>query len=253
MYVYIYDSFLNEKSYDRVLSRIETRNTDLGINGNIIRLGMIRNIADIVENEIKKGAKTIVAVGNNETFNKLVNVFVKLKEKGIHYKTPLGFIPVGNNNEIAFGFGIEREEAACNILSGRKIEILSINKANDKSFVSIARIPAKGTTIKFDDDYLIEPIQDGWVEIVNETMNYSDDGNEEIKKESSLKLYIKPEQKRLSRNKDTISEIPINQITIYNDHKNLELDFSEQIKTPVIIKQSDTQITLITGKQKIPQ
>ncbi len=33
MHVYVYDSFLNQKKYDRILARLETRITDLGLNG----------------------------------------------------------------------------------------------------------------------------------------------------------------------------------------------------------------------------
>ena len=38
MHVYIYDSFLNHKKFEKIIARIETRVTDLGLNGKINRL-----------------------------------------------------------------------------------------------------------------------------------------------------------------------------------------------------------------------
>mgnify|MGYP000966424279 FL=1 len=73
MHVYIYDEHLNKAKYNRAINRLEIRLTDLGLNGKIIRLGGIKNIKATIQNEIKLGAKTIVAVGNNQTVNKPIS------------------------------------------------------------------------------------------------------------------------------------------------------------------------------------
>ena len=102
MHVYIYDTFLSQKKYDSVLARIETRTTDLGLNGKIIRLGLMHSLFDTVENEIKKGAKTITAVGNSELLHKIINIVARLSSENILIKNiPLGFIPIGKSNNIA--------------------------------------------------------------------------------------------------------------------------------------------------------
>ena len=44
MYYYLYDSRLNDKKYNNVIAKIETRLTDLGINGKINRLSFLKNI-----------------------------------------------------------------------------------------------------------------------------------------------------------------------------------------------------------------
>jgi hypothetical protein len=76
MHVYIYDDYLNKGKYHKVINRIEIRLTDLGLNGKIIRLGDIKNIKGTIQNEIKLGAKTIIAVGNNQTVNKIIGALV---------------------------------------------------------------------------------------------------------------------------------------------------------------------------------
>ena len=101
MHIYIYDSFVNQKKYDKILARIETRITDLELNGKISRLGVMKNIPDIVSNELKRGAKTIIAVGNDKTINQVINSLAGSQ-------VPLGIIPIGReNNQISFALGIE--------------------------------------------------------------------------------------------------------------------------------------------------
>ena len=85
MNIYIYDDYLNKSKYSRVLNRVEIRLTDLGLNGKIIRLGAIKNIRDVIQNEIKSGAKTIIAVGNNQTVNKIIGEIDSNKDSFISF------------------------------------------------------------------------------------------------------------------------------------------------------------------------
>jgi len=53
MHVYVYDSFLNQKKYDRILARLETRITDLGLNGKIsilliMKLNMAQKLSSLL-------------------------------------------------------------------------------------------------------------------------------------------------------------------------------------------------------------
>ena len=101
MNIFIYDSFLNQKKYNSLLARLETRITDLELNGKIFRLSPTINVQEIINNELKRGAKTIIAVGNNKLVNQVIN---SLAGSDI----PLGIIPIGeDNNDIAKSLGIE--------------------------------------------------------------------------------------------------------------------------------------------------
>ncbi len=60
MYVYLYDQFLRDKKYVSALKAIEVRLTDHGIAGKIIRLNTHTDAKAIIEEEIKRGAKTVV-------------------------------------------------------------------------------------------------------------------------------------------------------------------------------------------------
>jgi hypothetical protein len=50
MHIYIYDSFVNQKKYDSTTAKIETRITDLGLNGKIVRLGIIISVEEVINN-----------------------------------------------------------------------------------------------------------------------------------------------------------------------------------------------------------
>ena len=146
MNIFIYDSFLNQKKYDRLLARLETRITDLGLNGKICRLSLMRNIGDTVKNELKRGAKTIIAVGNNKTVNQIINSLAG-------GAVPLGLIPIGQeNNDLARGLGIESVDQACDILSARLLTRLDLGLANQTYFLGPAAIENQGTIVDISHD-----------------------------------------------------------------------------------------------------
>lgn len=164
MYYYIYDSFLNDKKYQAVLARIENRLTDLGINGRIGRLSLLKDINELIGDELKRGVQTIVAVGNDKTVNQVVNVIAPKQD------VALGIIPVGPKNKMAELLGIPPEEKACDILSARKTEKLDVARIDEKKFyfLSGAIVPSQGVSIRFDEGFSVTPIdQEGYISIYN--------------------------------------------------------------------------------------
>ena len=151
MHVYIYDDYLNKSKYKKTINRLEIRLTDLGLNGKIIRLGGIKNIKGTIQNEIKLGAKTIVAVGNNQTVNKIVGAIIDTDIYGdFQKKTLLGIIPIGDDNSVAASFGIKDKEEACNILLARRVEKIDLGLVGDHYFLNQATIPSLGTILEIE-------------------------------------------------------------------------------------------------------
>ena len=99
MYGYIYDVFLHQKVYEKELIRIEHSLTDLGLQGSKIRLSLINNIGHAVDDLLRRGVKTIVGIGSDQLFSKLVDQTVD--QNGI----TLGLIPMGSHNQLAEIFG----------------------------------------------------------------------------------------------------------------------------------------------------
>ena len=152
MYLYLYDHFLNDNKYHKLLSKIEMRLTDLGIGGKISRLSPLKNIKELINDEIRFGVKTIVAVGNDETVSAAINNIAKYE--GITF----GIIPIGKGNTIAYDLGIPEGEEACDVLSARKLQKIDLGRVNNTYFFSGINISAENKiTLECEDSYQITP------------------------------------------------------------------------------------------------
>ncbi|MDD2681124.1 MAG: diacylglycerol kinase family protein [Patescibacteria group bacterium] len=168
MNAYIYDDFLNKNRYRRSLNRVEIRLTDLGLNGKIIRLGAIKNIKEVIQAEIKNGIKNIIAVGNNETVNKVISAMITNKNYSPFQKDVLfSVIPIGGNNSIANSFGIKKEEDACNILLARRVKQIDVAYAGNNIFLNKAELISNDAIIEINSDYHIELDSKTNVKIIN--------------------------------------------------------------------------------------
>lgn len=258
MHVYIYDSFVTSKKYDSVAAKIETRITDLGLSGRIIRLGMVSSVASAIRDEAKKGAKTIVAVGGNKLLHETINTVAALQSTETpNPDVPVGFIPVGKkDNSIAERLGLDYNEAACDILSARRIEKLDLARANNSFFLTQAAITAEGTTVEIDENYSIEINTVGDIGIINLPTNM--DLPAEINtnpKDGILELFIKtktggkflPLSPSADHNQSVFS---FEKLTILNKQHKVILDESAQINSPVTISIAKERINLIVGRKR---
>ena len=247
MNIFIYDSFLNHKKYDRLLARMETRITDLGLNGKIARLSLIKNIHDTVKSELRRGAKTIIAVGNNKTVNQIINSLAG-------NSVPLGIIPIGEeNNSIAKSLGIESTDDACDILSARLLAKLDLGLAKKTYFLSNATIENKGTIINMNDSYTIEVAKNGLTRILN-LAGHEINLPPQIKvapDDGVLELAISARaNKNIFSKKDDQSIFKIKKITINNPKVQLILDGSISVSTPADITVAKQSLSVIVGKNR---
>jgi len=144
MYLYIYDSFLNDKKYADLLVKIEKRITDLGIKGKIARLSILKNMKELINDGVKEGVETVVAIGNSQTFAKVINIVADLD-------VTLGMIPVDNNNPIARVLGIPPKTLACEVLASRIIKKIDLGKINNYYFINAAEIESGDVIIQYKD------------------------------------------------------------------------------------------------------
>jgi len=243
MHVYIYDEYLNKTKYNRAINRLEIRLTDLGLNGKIIRLGGIKNIKGTIQNEIKLGAKTIIAVGNNQTVNKIIGAIIDTEIYGdFQKKTLLGLVPIGDDNSIAASFGIKNIDDACNILLARRVEKIDLGLVGNYYFLNQASIQSLGTTIEID-DYSLEMTERGEVRIIN----LLSDQKETIKSnphDGKLDILIR------TRKRDE-SLITVKNLKISNPQEKLIVDGVVEINTPVQIGIMKDKVSVIVGKDRL--
>jgi len=255
MHVYIYDDFVNTKKYENTLANIETRITDLGLNGKIIRLGVMKNAHDAIVNEVKRGAKTIVAVGNNQTINKVVDALAKSGPTTVEGEnTPLGIIPIGEkNNEIATALGVGKELEACDIISARRIETLDLGQANQSYFLAQAVIPSKETSVEISQNYSIEIMEPGKILIINLLLLENCQSIKSSPQDGKIELYIKAGKEKgfFSSNKKTSHSLfSLKKLTVTNKKYPLLLDFSQEVTTPAQINILKRKLKIIVGKHR---
>ena len=241
MYVYIYDDYLNKGRYNKAINRMEIRLTDLALNGKIIRLSGIKNIKSAIQNEIRLGAKTIVAVGNNQTVNKIIGAIIEADIYSDFQKnTLLGLIPIGSDNSIANSFGIKNEEDACNILLARRIKKIDLGLVGDYYFLNEAEVQGKGTIINLD-SYSIEPQEKGTIKIIN-LLSSTDNHIDSNPHDGLLDVYIS------SRKRDN-TLLRLDKFDIVSEH-NILVDGVIEVKTPATVSVAKNKLNIIVGKNR---
>jgi hypothetical protein len=225
---------------------MEIRLTDLNLNGKILRLSGIKNIKKAIENEIRLGAKTIVAVGNNQTVNKIIGAIISADVYAeFQKKTLLGIIPIGDDNSIATSFGIKNEEMACNIILARRIEKIDLGIVNNYYFLNHAQIQSQNSIVKIK-NYKLEPQKKGEIKIINLLSN---------KEEKKDTLNSSPHDGLLDviikGGKKDITFINTKNLIIENPNHKLLIDNVLEVETPVEIGILKNTINVIVGKDRI--
>jgi len=137
MYVYLYDNFLRQRKFSSIIKNMEIRLTDYGIAGKILYLHNYLDVKPLIEDEIRRGAKTIVVVGDDQTFGHVLS-------RSATCECVFGFLPIGSNNTIAPVLGIPSGEGAVEVLARRRRERLDVGWMNNRYFVSQLHVlPAK--------------------------------------------------------------------------------------------------------------
>lgn len=235
--MYIYDSFLNDKKYADLLVNIEKRLTDLGIKGKIARLSILKNLKEMVTDGVKEGVHTIVAIGNAQTFAKVINVVADLD-------VTLGLIPVDANNEIAKVLGIPPKVAACDVIASRIIKNIDLGKINNYYFINTAHIENGDVTIQYK-NFKISPI----TEKNQITLyNFASDFSKSSPVDGVLEAVITPIRSGVfGRKKIEQTVLPFTKIKIGSQaEEQVAILTDEQI-----IMKTPAEITVAPGKLKI--
>lgn len=160
LYAYLYDDFLSDPVYVKVLANIETRCSSLGIQGRTVRLAIFRSPKELVEGLVHEGARTIVVVGNDKTLEKVMWFLPD-------FPVTIGYIPVASPCGIATLLGIPFGDSACDILAARRIETLDIGRINDRYFLTDVRVPDARAQVDVEGTYRIGPSSAGTICIRN--------------------------------------------------------------------------------------
>ena len=249
-YFYLYDSYLQDRSYATTLIKFETTLTDLGIQGKVGRLTLLKSVKDLVESAIRDGADTVVAVGNDITLSQVAQTVIK------HPKVTVGFIPLGSQHQIISSIlGIPLGILACHVLSSRIIEELSVGKVNNQYFLQ--SIILKGTpTLECERSFEVTLEYPHVVRICN--LDRSDNLTAAVlPRRGELIALLTPSPARgfrLFKHLPTkASALPIHELRVDSSTEELPLvvDNYRTLKTPVTITTASQRLRMIVGKKRL--
>ena len=249
-YFYLYDSYLQDRNYATTLIKFETTLTDLGIQGKVGRLTLLKSVKDLVESAIRDGADTIVAVGNDITLSQVAQTVIK------HPKVTFGFIPLGSQHQIISSIlGIPLGILACHVLSSRIIEELSVGKVNNQYFLQ--SIILKGTpTLECERSFEVTLEYPHVVRICN--LDRSDNLTDAVlPRRGELIALLTPSPARgfrLFKHLPTkASALPIHELRVDSSTEELPLvvDNYRTLKTPVTITTASQRLRMIVGKKRL--
>lgn len=119
MYYYIVDpQNLTQRQFERVQNKLYSCLSAYKINGETSRVTSLRTISQLVDTAFAHGAKTLVAVGSDDTLTDLINA-IKGRE------VLIGFIPL-QDSEAGQILGIDDVEMGCKIIAQRRIMLLDL-------------------------------------------------------------------------------------------------------------------------------
>jgi diacylglycerol kinase family enzyme len=129
MYYYIVDpQKISQREFERVQNILYSSLSEYRISGEIMRVTGLRTINQLVDNAFSHGAKTIVAVGSDDTLHDVVNAIGKRE-------ITVGFIPIFDT-EIANTLGISGILQAARTIGLRRIAELDLGSVNGNYFLS---------------------------------------------------------------------------------------------------------------------
>lgn len=155
MYYYIVNPAAGNRALDSIQDKLKATLHSLQIDGEFAKTLGPGDAARITEKALTRGAKTIVAVGGDNTVREIINTLHKNKETEV----ALGIIPLGKKNVLASHLGIHNWKQACNVLAVRRISEYQFMRANRARFIFSARFtPYQPPIEDTDEGDLVKPI-----------------------------------------------------------------------------------------------
>jgi diacylglycerol kinase family enzyme len=130
MYYYILDqNTLPMDKFERLQTELSGLLAEFKISGEMARVTPLRSVADLVDTASQRGVKTLVACGNDDTFNLMLAAL-----KGRDFT--LGFIPFVSDSYLSTLLGIENIFVGVKTIAARRIEKIDLAKLAGNYFIS---------------------------------------------------------------------------------------------------------------------
>lgn len=241
MYSYFYDTCLQDRKYERDLALLETRLTDLGITGKITRLALFRDALEVIRDEIDEGVDTLVAVGDDNTFRKVI-------EAAGDTRTVVGFLPMNSKSIFGELLGIPSGVAACDVLSARLVQEIDVGEVNSRRFLHALEVDVADAVIACEDSYTLTV--PGRASLALRNLAFPDEAGVTDPTDGRLSLIIRQSRFSFFGRKTELSKFLFKRLRLFSDrHINLVVDGGEKIQAKEFeIRVVPGRLRLVTGK-----
>lgn len=242
MHVYFYDSSLNSEKFSLIIAKIETKITDLGLNGKIVRLNMLHNLEKTIGDEIKPG-RTLVFVGTDALLNKALPIIA-------NKDVVIGYIPLNTKQPLAQALGLPTQAEACEILAARRVLQLDLGLANNQAFLSELYFKNQKSYIEIDSQLSLEIKKPNEIKLTNLSLKKDHNRSNPTDQLLELEVITKNTAGFLKKNFDSLSFFQHNNFLINAEQGSALLDMSVPIEPPIRISLMPLALNIIVGKDR---
>ena len=252
MYLYLVDQHLHPGKTATTLARIESRLIELGINGKMEKLSVLKSVKELVQDQVREGMKTVVAIGTDALLRQLIAVAAPLN-------LVVGFIPLGSPIHLAKVFGMLEAADACDVLSARIIKKVDMGKVNHHYFFSSLEIEHPAVRMTCDGKYQIHIRSDEpQISVCNfGNIFHGAFGREDLSNpcDGYLEVVIRRSRRRSFFNGDAAerdSVFPFKKLTIHAQRESVKLvaDHEQVVSTPATVEVVPQKLKIIVGKSR---
>lgn len=142
MYYYIFDQGnLPLEKYEKLQTQTQGLLAEFKISGETARVTPLRTVADLVDTASQRGAKTLIACGNDDTFNLMLAAL-----KGRDFT--LGYIPLVETSMLAKILGMDNLFVAVKSIAARRIEKIDLARIAGNYFISFLEFGVMSQNIR---------------------------------------------------------------------------------------------------------
>jgi diacylglycerol kinase family enzyme len=142
MHYYIIDqNGLPVEKFEKLQTELQGLLAEFKVAGEASRVSPLRSVQELVDTASQRGATTVVACGNDDTFNLMLAAL-----KGRDFT--IGFIPLNENSSLAKILGIESVFIGVKTIAARRIEKIDLAKIAGNYFISFLEFGVMSHNIK---------------------------------------------------------------------------------------------------------
>ena len=143
MYYYIVDpGKLGLERFEQLQIELQGLLSEFNVSGEMVRVTTLRNIKDLVDNAGLRATRTLIACGNDDTFNQML---ASLQGKNFI----LGFIPLEpEKSYLATILGLDSLHTAVKTIAARRIERIDMARIGNTHFISYVEFGVTSQNLK---------------------------------------------------------------------------------------------------------